>query len=258
MAEPQNPPRLDGAIALVTGASRGIGAQTAVALAAKGATVVVNYREKRKRADQIVEQIRANGGAAAALGGDVTDEADRARLISKIREQYGSLDLLILNASGGLEPGAAADYPMLINRDAQTRLLEQALAIMPRGSRVVFVTSHQAHFYPHKPVPEQYKPIAESKRAGEDAVLARIPALERQGVSLVVVSGDMIEGTTMVMLLGRRNPEEVEARKTAAGGLPTVEEFAAEIVAEAEAHVPNGHVRYVGGADWVEELAGGS
>ncbi|EFV13713.2 SDR family oxidoreductase [Segniliparus rugosus] len=255
MSQPQQPPRLDGSVALVTGASRGIGAETARLLGAKGARVVVNYREKRKRADQVVAQIEAAGGSAVALGADVTDEASRDLLVAEVREKYGRLDLLVLNASGGLEPGASPDYPMLINRDSQVRLLEQALDIMPRGSRVVFVTSHQAHFYPDKPVPEEYTPIAASKRAGEDGIRARIPSLERKGVSLAVVTGDMIEGTTMVMLLARRKPEEVEARKAAAGGLPNVEEFAAEIVAEAEAAVPNGHTRYVGGSDWVAQAA---
>jgi NAD(P)-dependent dehydrogenase (short-subunit alcohol dehydrogenase family) len=161
---------------------------------------------------------------------------------------------LVLNASGGLEPGAASDYAMAINRDSQVRLLEQALPIMPQGSRVVFVTSHQAHFYPKKPVPEQYVPIAESKQAGEQEIRARIGLLEERGVSLVVVSGDMIEGTTMIMLLGRRNPGEVDARREAAGGLPTVEEFAEAIVAEAGASAPNGHTRYVGGDDFLDEI----
>lgn len=67
--------------------------------------------------------------------------------------------------------------------------------MMPAGARIVFVTSHQAHFFPGKPVPDGYEPIAVSKCAGEDAVLAAKPALAEHGIELRLVPGDMIDGT---------------------------------------------------------------
>ncbi len=87
-------------------------------------------------------------------------------MIAEIGERFGRLDMLVLNASGGLEQGADSGYAMRLNRDAQRRLVELALPLMPTGARIVFVTSHQAHFYPHKAVPKGYAPIALSKRAG--------------------------------------------------------------------------------------------
>ncbi|WP_368680832.1 hypothetical protein R1X32_11050 (plasmid) [Rhodococcus opacus] len=99
--------------------------------------------------------------------------------------------------------GAEPDYPMRINRDAQLRLVRLALPLMPARARIVFVTSHQAHFYGRKPVPTEYEPIAISTRAGEDALRAMIPELFDHDVDLIVVSGDMIDGTIIVRLLER-------------------------------------------------------
>lgn len=78
------------------------------------------------------------------------------------------------------------------------------------GGRVVFVTSHQAHFHGLKSVPAEYIPIAESKRACEDSRRAMRADLAQRGVSLSVVSGDMIEGTIIVRLLERRDPDAIE------------------------------------------------
>src|SRR5690606_30691360 len=107
-----------------------------------------------------------------------------------------------------------------------------ALPQMPAGSRIVFVTSHQAHFHGRKPVPADYEPIAASKRAGEDALRAMIPELAEHGVRLLVVSGDMIDGTIIVRLLERRDPGAVTARRDQAE-LPTIAEFAAAVAAAA-------------------------
>jgi hypothetical protein len=71
---------------------------------------------------------------------------------------------------------------------------------------VVFVTSHQAHFIDTVPTMPEYEPVARSKNAGELALRALLPNLEDRGISLVVVSGDMIEGTVTATLLDRANP----------------------------------------------------
>lgn len=191
-------------IVLITGASRGIGAETARILAARGDHVIINYREKLKRAKTIADEIIAAGGSAATAGADISDETSARALIDTITRQFGRLDVLILNASGGLERNAAPGYAMSINRDAQTRLVRLAVPLMPSGSRIVFVTSHQAHFHGRKPVPADYEPIAASKRAGEDALRAMIPTLTTHDITLHTVSGDMIDGTIIVQLLERR------------------------------------------------------
>lgn len=241
---------MSGRIALVTGASRGIGAATAQLMAADGDHVVINYREKRTRAEKLANEIRADGGAATPLQADITDPADVTRLAADIASTFGKLDALVLNASGGLELGADPDYAMRINHDAQLALVDALLPHMRPGARIVFVTSHQAHFFPGREVPSGYAPIAGSKRAGEDALRARTAELAERGVGLSVVSGDMIDGTIIVRLLERRDRDAVAARR-AAEVLPTIEEFAAAIAAETRPTTTAARTVFVGGSDYL-------
>ncbi|QFU92096.1 SDR family oxidoreductase [Amycolatopsis sp. YIM 10] len=245
---------LSGRIALVTGASRGIGAETARLLGAAGATVFVNYREKARRAQQVVDEITAAGGTARAVGADLTDPASVGAMVQEIQARCGRLDLLVLNASGGMERGAAPDYALRLNRDAQLSLVDTARPLLAPRARIVFVTSHQAHFHGVQPVYHEYEPIAASKRAGEDALRARIPALTSRGISLVVVSGDMVEGTITPILLDRVHPGAIDDRRTRGGALPTIAGFAREIVTAAEMPVISGHTVYVGGADFLRAV----
>ena len=234
-------------IALVTGASRGIGAAVAQQLAGPNTHVLVNYREKAKRANAVVDGIRAAGGQASAIGADVSDAAATKAMIDRIDSRFGRLDMLVLNASGGLEFGAAADYAMRLNRDAQLRLVDLALPLMPAGAQIVFVTSHEAHCYPHLPVPDAYAPIAASKRAGEDALRALRPEFDRCRIGFTIVSGDMIEGTIIAKLHERRDPQAVGARRSQ-GPLPTIEQFASAITIAATGRDLRDTV-YVGGED---------
>ena len=185
--------QLTGKTIIITGSSRGVGADTAQILAAEGANIVVNYRSKAPRANKIVKAIEEAGGKAIAVQADVTNNEDLQNLVNTAVETFGSLDYLILNASGGMESGMGEDYAMRLNRDAQLNLARLAAEKMPEGARIVFVTSHQAHFIREVETMDEYKPVAESKRAGEDALIAEIPALSEKGISLVVVSADMIE-----------------------------------------------------------------
>jgi NAD(P)-dependent dehydrogenase (short-subunit alcohol dehydrogenase family) len=211
-----------------------------------GAKVAINYRAKEARALKVVEGITNAGGEAIALGGDLTDRDSVGAMLETIRSTWGGLDLLVLNASGGMEGGAAEDYAMQLNRDAQVNTLEAALPLLSTGSRVVFVTSHQAHFIETVPTMPEYQKVALSKRAGEDALRARIPELDAAGIGFVVVSGDMIEGTITATLLDRVRPGAIEARREAAGRLYSVNEFAAEVARAAVDPVPADHTRYVG------------
>ena len=234
--------------ALITGSSRGIGADTAVLLAQRGFDVVINYRDEKKvrRADAVVEKVRAAGRESFAVRADLTDDASVEEMFRAVVREWGGLDLLVLNASGGMEAGAAEDYALRLNRDAQVRVLEAAVPLMDPGSRVVFVTSHQAHFIATTPTMAEYEPVARSKRAGEDALRARIPALDERGIGFVVVSGDMIEGTATALILNRVSPGALDARREAAGRLYNVEEFATEIADAALAPIPEDRTRLVG------------
>lgn len=243
---PLAPHSLDGKRVLVTGSSRGIGADTAAYFAGAGARVAINYRNKEARALKLVSQLEEAGGSAIAIGADLTDAASVAALVDTVTAQFGGLDILVLNASGGMESGMAEDYAMQLNRDAQVNFLSAMRPLLAPGSRVVFVTSHQAHFIKTVETMPEYLPVALSKRAGEDALRALIPELAADGVEFVVVSGDMIEGTITATLLQRANPGAIEARKEAAGRLYNVGEFAAEVALAAVEPIPSDNTRYVG------------
>ena len=246
MTNPLAAGSLDRLRALVTGSSRGIGAETATYLAEAGASVVINFRNKEARATKLVDKIVAAGGSAIAIGADLTDPVSVATMFDTIESEWGGLDILVMNASGGMESGMAEDYAMQLNRDAQVTLLNTALPLLAPGSRVVFVTSHQAHFIHSTPTMPEYLPVALSKRAGEDALLEMIPILDAADIGFVVVSGDMIEGTITATLLERANPGAISARKESAGRLYNVGEFAAEIAAAAVEPIPENHTRLVG------------
>src|ERR1700758_1730253 len=90
--------KLVGKVAVVTGASKGIGAGIAKALAAEGASVVVNYSSAKEGADRTVADIVKKGGKAVAVQGDVSKQADVARLFAETKKTYGRLDVLVNNA----------------------------------------------------------------------------------------------------------------------------------------------------------------
>jgi NAD(P)-dependent dehydrogenase (short-subunit alcohol dehydrogenase family) len=246
VTNPLAPGSLDGRVALVTGSSRGIGADTARYLAAAGAAVVVNYRSKAPRADKVVAEITEAGGKAIAVGADLTDPASVAEMFERTVAELGPIDILVLNASGGMESGMGEDYAMRLNRDAQVNVVEGALPHLAEGARIVFVTSHQAHFIRTTPTMPEYEPVALSKRAGEDALRAKLPEFAASGVEFVVVSGDMIEGTITATLLERANPGAIAARREDAGRLYNVSEFAAEVAAAVAEPIPADNTRLVG------------
>ena len=246
MSNPLAAGSLAGKVALVTGSSRGIGADTLGYFAEAGASVVVNFRNKEARALKIVDGIKAKGGKAIAVGADLTDPASVKTMFEEAKSAFGTIDILVMNASGGMEAGLGEDYAMRLNRDSQVNLLTAALPYLSEGARVVFVTSHQAHFIRTTPTMPEYLPVALSKRAGEDALRELIPTLAEKGIGFVVVSGDMIEGTITATLLERANPGAIEARREGAGKLYNVGEFAAEIALAAVEAVPADNTRLVG------------
>ncbi|HLJ95124.1 MAG TPA: glucose 1-dehydrogenase [Gemmataceae bacterium] len=90
--------RLTGKVAVVTGASKGIGASIAKHLADEGAAVVVNYASSKRGADQVVTEITTRGGKAVAVQADVSKPADIKRLFAQTKEAFGRLDVLVNNA----------------------------------------------------------------------------------------------------------------------------------------------------------------
>jgi 3-oxoacyl-[acyl-carrier protein] reductase len=90
--------KLAGKVAVVTGASKGIGAAIAKHLAADGASVVVNYASSKSGADKVVSEITAQGGKAVAVQADVAKKADIERLFAETKKSFGRLDILVNNA----------------------------------------------------------------------------------------------------------------------------------------------------------------
>jgi len=90
--------KLQGKVAVITGASKGIGAGIAKSLAAEGASVVVNYASSKEGADRVVKEITSNGGKAIAVQGSVAKAADVERIFSETKKAFGKVDVLVNNA----------------------------------------------------------------------------------------------------------------------------------------------------------------
>src|SRR3569833_2165985 len=90
--------KLENKVAVVTGASKGIGAGIAKDLAAAGASVVVNYASAKEGAEKVVAEIISNGGKAVAVQGDVSNSADIERLFAEATKAFGTVDILVNNA----------------------------------------------------------------------------------------------------------------------------------------------------------------
>jgi 3-oxoacyl-[acyl-carrier protein] reductase len=145
-------------IALVTGASRGIGKATALALAAAGAQVLVHYGKSQRDAATLVDAIRHSGGKADSVGADLAAPGAAAELVAKVRGLIGDrLDVLVLNA-GISKAASIADYTIedfdslfATNVRAPFFLVQQLMPILGEGSSIVVVSSLGARMVVGKP-----------------------------------------------------------------------------------------------------------
>jgi 3-oxoacyl-[acyl-carrier protein] reductase len=141
-------PTLTGKTALVTGASRGIGRASALALAAAGAQVLVHYGRGAKEADDVVAEIRDTGGRADAIATDLAAADGASKLARQTRSIVGDrLDILVANAAvlkaATIEETTVEDFDKLfaVNVRAPFFLVQQLLPIMSKGSSVIFFSS---------------------------------------------------------------------------------------------------------------------
>ena len=198
--------KLQDKVALVTGASKGIGAGIAKELAASGATIAVNYATDRKGADAVVATITAGGGRAIAIQGDVSRADDVARLFDQVKAALGALDVLVNNA------GVYQPMPLVeltdeeFHREINVNLLGPLLTIReslthfgPDGGSIINIGSAVSRMHP-----PGYSVYTASK-AGLDAVtgvLAKELAPRRIRVNSVNPGATFSEGTRAAGLLG--------------------------------------------------------
>jgi 3-oxoacyl-[acyl-carrier protein] reductase len=147
--------KLAGKVAVVTGASKGIGAEVAKALAADGASVVVNYASSREGADKVVAEIKAGGGKAVAVQGSVAVAADVERILSETNKAFGRLDVLVNNAGvyqmGPLAGVTEAEFHRQFNTNVLGLILatrEAEKYFGPEGGSVINIGSLVATLAP--------------------------------------------------------------------------------------------------------------
>ena len=147
--------KLKNKVAVVTGASKGIGAAIAKALAAEGASVVVNYASSKEGADRVVAEIVAKGGKAFAVQGDVAKAADVTRIFAETKKQFGSLDVLVNNAGiyefSPIDEVTEEKFHRLFNTNVLGLLLasQQAVKLFgPEGGSIINVGSAVSRITP--------------------------------------------------------------------------------------------------------------
>lgn len=204
-----------GKAALVTGASSGIGAETARLLAERGAAVVVNYRANKDGALEVVAGITRAGGRAVALQADVTDHEEVLRMAAQAKEEVGGIDILVANAAGvdgrTARPGPLLKTPpetALHVVDAQLRaFLNPVHALVPAmierggGGAVVAVGASLS-----KRSPEGFASLSMSKSALEAAVKTLAREAGPAGVRVNMVAPGLI-----LSALAENMPEKVKA-----------------------------------------------
>jgi 3-oxoacyl-[acyl-carrier protein] reductase len=140
--------KLANKVAVVTGASKGIGAGIAKALAADGASVVVNYASSKEGADKVVAEIKAKGGKAVAVQGDFSKQEDIGKVFAEVKKTFGRLDTLVNNAGvytfTPLEQVTAEDYHWMFGLNVLGLLLASKESLKyfgPEGGSIINIGS---------------------------------------------------------------------------------------------------------------------
>ena len=212
---------LSGRVALVTGASRGIGRACALRLAEAGADVALNFVTSRRAADEAARAIQALGRRAAVVKADVSEPEDIQAMIGFIDETFGRLDILVSNAAtGGFRPllaTTARQFEAAMNTNARALLLlvQAALPLLRRApgrAKVIALSSHGAL----RALP-LYGLIGGSKAALES--LARHLALEvgSQGINVNIVQAGLVDTDSTRAIPGSEKLFELRRARSLVG-----------------------------------------
>jgi enoyl-[acyl-carrier protein] reductase III len=211
---------LAGRRALVTGGSRGIGRAIAVRLAQAGADVAINYLRNKKPAEETASAVRASGRKALLLKGNVADPDAHDGMFDAVREEFGSLDVLVSNAASGVIKPAMELTPkhwhwtMDINAAALLPLVQHAVPLMPSGGHVVAVSSLGAV----RAIP-QYAAVGASKAALESLVRHLAVELAPRRIRVNAVSAGVVDTDALKHFPNREQILGESARRTPAGRL---------------------------------------
>lgn len=198
--------KLANKVAVVTGASKGIGAGIAKALAESGAAVVVNYASSRKDADAVVASITAKGGKAVAVQGDVAKSADIERIFAETKKTFGRLDVLVNNAGiymfAPLDGVTEDDFHRHFNTNVLGLILATKAAANhfgPEGGSVINVGSAASRVTPPETV------VYTATKGAVDAVtgvLARELGAKKIRVNSINPGLVQTEGTQAIGVIG--------------------------------------------------------
>lgn len=206
--------KLQNKVAVVTGASKGIGAAIAIALAAEGAAVVVNYATSKAGADAVVAKIVAAGGRAIAVQGDVSELADARALVEAATGQFGRLDILVNNSGvysfAPLEEIDEAQYRRQFDVNVLGLLLttQAAAAKMGEGASIINVSSVVTRVTP------PHTAVYSGTKGAVDAITGVLSKeLGARGIRVNAINPGMVEteGTHSVGVMG----SELEAETIA-------------------------------------------
>ncbi len=239
-------------VALVTGGARGIGRGIALALAAEGAKVAVNYRERSDAADEVVRRIQDTGGYSAAFQGNVGEYADVERMVQAVLARFGRIDILVNNA------GVVTRHPILEvplaewDRVVRTnlygcfhcsRLVGQHMVARGGGGKIISISSIHGR-------------VAKAGMGPYCATKAAIEMFSKQlGVELashrinvnVVASGTIITEINLPLYQSTQ-PEDVEKRTAVLHRVPWGEIGQPEDIGKAVTFLASDAARYITGA----------
>jgi 3-oxoacyl-[acyl-carrier protein] reductase len=203
---------LDEKVILVTGASRGIGATIARKLAAEGAKVIVNYAGRKDAAEQVVNEIKQNGGDAIALQADVSKSSDVKQLFDNAIAQYGRIDVLVNNAgimiNKLLKDTTDEDFDRIFSINVKgtfNTLREAATKLADKGAIINFSTSVNRLMQP------TYGTYVATKSAVEQLTRVFAKEVGARGINVNSVS----PGPTNTELFTEGKSEEVISRLAA-------------------------------------------